>query len=73
MIVHDASVIVPIQSHAYSIIRGIYAHPPAHGARITATVLNDPNLVEEWSEQNFPQHETVDCIIDCFLGKEILK
>jgi len=30
------------------IIRPMYSNPPIHGARIVATVLNDPKLNPQW-------------------------
>lgn len=40
-----------IQSQMKAIIRPWYSNPPNHGARIVATVLNNPALREEWKEQ----------------------
>lgn len=47
VVTKDSSVIEPITSQVYRIIRASYAHPPAHGARIVTTTLNDPTLMNE--------------------------
>jgi len=36
---------------ALSIARGIYSMPPAHGAALVATVLNDQSLYSQWLEE----------------------
>lgn len=33
------------------VIRPMYSNPPAHGARIAAKILTDPNLYNEWMEE----------------------
>ena len=33
------------------IARAIYSNPPVHGARIAATVINDPVLFARWNEE----------------------
>lgn len=33
------------------VIRAMYSNPPAHGARVVATVLNDPALYKEWTDE----------------------
>jgi aspartate aminotransferase len=38
----------PIRSQLKVIIRPMYSNPPAHGARIVAKILNDPQLFKEW-------------------------
>lgn len=30
------------------IVRGLYSNPPSHGSSIVSTVLNDPELFQEW-------------------------
>ena len=32
------------------IVRAMYSNPPNHGARVVATILNDPALHAEWRE-----------------------
>lgn len=43
------------QMHVFSqlkaIIRPMYSNPPNHGARIVASILNNPALCEEWNDQ----------------------
>lgn len=36
---------------ALSIARGIYSMPPAHGAALVATVLDDPALEQQWRDE----------------------
>lgn len=37
-----------MKSQLTLIIRGMYSNPPSHGARIVSTVLNDPELFQQW-------------------------
>jgi len=46
--VKDASVIPAVRSQITLLIRANYSNPPNHGARIVGTVLNDPQLNEQW-------------------------
>jgi len=45
------AVVTPVLSQLNLIIRPMYSNPPAHGARIVATVLGDPELYKEWLEE----------------------
>jgi len=40
-----------IGSQIKKIIRSIYSNPPAHGARIVSTLLQDPKLRQEWKKE----------------------
>uniref|UniRef100_A0A336ME91 Aspartate aminotransferase n=1 Tax=Culicoides sonorensis TaxID=179676 RepID=A0A336ME91_CULSO len=46
----DASTTAAVASQITLLIRGMYSNPPAFGARIVSTVLNDPELRQEWME-----------------------
>lgn len=37
-----------IKSQLTLIVRAMYSNPPNHGARIVATVLQNPDLFKEW-------------------------
>ena len=37
-----------VKSQLAAIIRPMYSNPPHHGARIVATILNNPALTAEW-------------------------
>ncbi|MCD8338950.1 MAG: aspartate/tyrosine/aromatic aminotransferase [Burkholderiales bacterium] len=37
-----------VLSQIKSLVRANYSNPPTHGAKIVATVLNDPELTEQW-------------------------
>ena len=39
-----------IKSQLTILVRGNYSNPPAHGARIVSTVLNNPQLEAQWRE-----------------------
>lgn len=39
------------QAATETVIRSNYSMPPSHGARIVATVLKDPQLAADWSEE----------------------
>ncbi|XP_046422966.1 aspartate aminotransferase, cytoplasmic [Neodiprion fabricii] len=40
--------VVEVKSQLTLIVRGMYSNPPNHGARVVGTVLNDPDLFEQW-------------------------
>jgi len=40
-----------VKSQLAAIIRPMYSNPPHHGARIVATILNNPALTAEWRDQ----------------------
>lgn len=47
--VHSSSEAIPaVKSQVTWIVRGMYSNPPNHGARIVASVLNNPQLYQEW-------------------------
>lgn len=48
MVVKDANDLVAVKSQLTLIVRGMYSNPPNHGGRIVSTVLNNPQLFEEW-------------------------
>uniref|UniRef100_A0A481MQK5 Aspartate aminotransferase n=1 Tax=Nipponaphis monzeni TaxID=196483 RepID=A0A481MQK5_9HEMI len=37
-----------VKSQVTMIVRGMYSNPPNHGARTVSTILNNPELKEEW-------------------------
>ncbi|CAB0033018.1 unnamed protein product [Trichogramma brassicae] len=39
-----------MKSQLTLIVRGMYSNPPNHGARVVSTVLNNPELYEEWRD-----------------------
>ncbi|CAH8500784.1 unnamed protein product [Heterobilharzia americana] len=47
-ITKDAITTSHVKSQVKSIIRQTWSNPPQHGARIVATVLNNPSLFNEW-------------------------
>lgn len=44
----DSSTSTAVLSQLTLIVRATYSTPPAYGARIVSTVLNSPELKEEW-------------------------
>ncbi|XP_023716437.1 aspartate aminotransferase, cytoplasmic isoform X2 [Cryptotermes secundus] len=50
MVVKDVGDLLAVKSQLTLIVRGMYSNPPNHGGRIVATVLNNPQLLEEWKE-----------------------
>lgn len=46
----EAKTTAAVASQLTLIVRAMYSNPPAFGARIVGTVLNDVNLRKEWSE-----------------------
>ena len=47
----NAAVKTRVASQVKRVIRPMYSNPPAHGARIVAKVLNDPELARDWQKQ----------------------
>lgn len=48
IVMNDPKPVANLKTQLTLIIRAMYSNPPSHGARIVATVLNDPELYEEW-------------------------
>jgi len=48
VVVKDAAVLPAIKSQITLLIRANYSNPPNHGARVVGTVLNDPQLFQQW-------------------------
>ena len=47
-VVKDSSTAERMKSQFELIVRQIWSNPPAHGARIVATVLNNTSLTADW-------------------------
>ena len=47
----DAGAARRTTSQLNRVARAMYSNPPVHGARIAATVINDPVLFERWNEE----------------------
>lgn len=48
LVTNNKQQIPEIKSQLTLIVRGMYSNPPNHGARIVSTVLNNPELYEQW-------------------------
>ncbi|CAH2069020.1 unnamed protein product, partial [Iphiclides podalirius] len=48
VVMSDARCVAPAKSQLTWVVRGMYSNPPAHGARLVATVLSDARLFDEW-------------------------
>lgn len=53
IVLQDARLVAPLRSQLTWIVRGMYSNPPAHGARVVATVLSDKQLFDEWYVHTF--------------------
>jgi aspartate/tyrosine/aromatic aminotransferase len=51
VVTKDASVVPKIRSQLNGIIRPMISNPQLHGARLVATVLNDPKLTAQWNQE----------------------
>jgi aspartate aminotransferase len=48
VVLNDTADLAAVKSQLTLIVRGMYSNPPNHGGRIVATILNNPQLLEEW-------------------------
>ncbi|CAK9824399.1 Aspartate aminotransferase, cytoplasmic [Anthophora retusa] len=48
VVMNNTKELSEVKSQLTLIVRGMYSNPPNHGARIIATVLQNPNLYQEW-------------------------
>ena len=48
LVTNNTKQIPEMKSQLTLIVRGMYSNPPNHGARVVSTVLNNPQLYEEW-------------------------
>jgi len=51
LVAQDNATATSAFSQIKSIIRANYSNPPSHGAAVVTTVLNDPQLTQEWHEE----------------------
>jgi len=51
VVAQDASAKLRVGSQVKRCIRTLYSNPPAHGARIVAKILHEPDLREKWSQE----------------------
>ncbi|XP_002156754.1 aspartate aminotransferase, cytoplasmic [Hydra vulgaris] len=47
----NSTIAMHVESHLLKIIRAMYSNPPNHGAKVVATILNNPVLKREWLDQ----------------------
>ncbi|KAI8430325.1 hypothetical protein MSG28_000631 [Choristoneura fumiferana] len=50
VVTSDAALVPALKSQLTWVVRSIYSNPPAHGARVVATVLSDKALFDQWRE-----------------------
>ncbi|OXU26188.1 aspartate aminotransferase, cytoplasmic [Nasonia vitripennis] len=50
LVANNTKLIPEMKSQLTLIVRGMYSNPPNHGARVVSTVLNNPELYEQWKE-----------------------
>ncbi|MDW6004145.1 amino acid aminotransferase [Vibrio mangrovi] len=55
-------------SQVKSIIRSIYSNPPAHGAAVVTTILNNPELNAEWIQEVAEMRERIQEMRDLFVA-----
>ena len=48
IVLKDKGPVVNVKAQLTLLVRGNYSNPPAHGARIVAKVLSNPQLTAEW-------------------------
>lgn len=58
-----------IASRVRQIIRTIYSNPPMHGAKITAFILHNPTLRQQWEEELNAMKERIHAMRQLFVKK----
>ena len=58
-LLHNRQVVERVQSQLVWIAAGMYAFPAIHGARIVTEILEDPALLEQWSQEIRQQHSDI--------------
>lgn len=48
VVMSDTRELAQVKSQLTLIVRGMYSNPPNHGARLVATVLQNPDLFKQW-------------------------
>jgi hypothetical protein len=71
IVVSRPETVAAVTSQLKMVIRANYSNPPAHGARVVATILSDKALFEEWSVESAPASSARLCHIAgiAYLGK----
>lgn len=55
----DPGTVGAVQSHVKAWIRANYSNPPAHGAAIVTTIVNDRELTAQWAEELAAMRERI--------------
>lgn len=55
-------------SQIKSVIRANYSNPPAHGAQVVATILNTPDLRQEWESELTAMRDRIKTMRDKFVA-----
>jgi len=55
-----------VLSHVSKVIRANYSNPPAHGAAIVTTILNDPELRAMWEDEVTEMRDRINTMRDLF-------
>ncbi|KOX79912.1 putative aspartate aminotransferase, cytoplasmic [Melipona quadrifasciata] len=50
VVMSNTKELAQVKSQLTLIVRGMYSNPPNHGARIVATVLQNPDLYKQWKD-----------------------
>lgn len=48
VVMSDTKELAQVKSQLTLIVRGMYSNPPNHGARLVATILQNPDLFKQW-------------------------
>jgi aromatic-amino-acid transaminase len=67
LVTATAEIATTVLSQIKSIIRTIYSNPPAHGAAIVTTILNNPELKAEWEQEVAEMRERIQHMRELFV------
>ncbi|CAF3331132.1 unnamed protein product [Rotaria socialis] len=65
----SCDIVSKFRTQMTTIIRRNYSNPPVHGAYIVATILNNPNLYEEWKTNVRAMYERIHSMRQLFYSK----
>ena len=65
----NATAAETILSQMLNVIRGIYSMPPNHGGAIVKTILNDPELKQQWQAELAQMRDRLNGVRDQFATK----
>ncbi len=68
LVAEDSAIAESAFSQIKTVIRANYSNPPAHGAAVVTTILNDAQLYQQWQQEVADMRERIQAMRDLFVA-----